>query len=152
MKLDAGEKVTVLSDAEPGHATNAFPFYVYCKNTEGDRGWAPQLLLHRHGYGAFGVITGLNQKSDLNGTIVRVHGLQANGRVVVEHADRRLFAPELAKVHIFDFEEDFAMLQQKGKDAIRFVHPDKFGCPESFKLLMMIINTCKVTARARNNL
>ena len=151
MKLNTGETVTILSRAEAGHTANAFPFYVYCQNTKGERGWAPQLLLHRHGYGAFGVITGLVKRPELNDTIVQVHGLQADGRVVVETEDHRLFAAELARVHIFDFEDDFAMLQQKGKHAIRFVHPDKFGCSESFMLLRMI-STCKVTARAENNL
>ena len=84
MKLSVGEHVTILSRAEAGHTTNAFPFYVYCENTKGSCGWAPRLILHRQGYGAFGVITGLTRDAELNDTIVRVLGLRDDGRVVGE--------------------------------------------------------------------
>jgi len=151
LKLNVGEKVTILSRAEAGHTSNGFPFYVYCKNTKGECGWAPQLILHRQGYGAFGVVTGLAKNQEFNDTIVRVHGLRDDGRVIVETEDHRQIAAPLARVHIFDFEEDFGMLQKKGITAVRFVHPDKGGCPESLRLLIMI-SRCKVAARAQKNL
>ena len=94
------------------------------------------------------MITGLTRDAKFNDTIVRILGIRDDVRVVGETEGYRQIAPPLVRVHIFDFEEDFRKLQEKGKDAVRFVHPDKFGCPESYRLMLMI-RRCKVMARAQ---
>ena len=46
-----------------------YPFYVYCQNEEMQKGWAPQLLLHREQFGEYGVVLGLSRSNeDLNNT------------------------------------------------------------------------------------
>ena len=63
LQVDVGEQVTIVSHAESGHATNAFPSYVYCKSrlAKESHGWLPRLILHRTGCGAFGVASGLTR-------------------------------------------------------------------------------------------
>ena len=139
LPLRIGEHLTILSGAEAGHATNSFPWYIYCKNSTGSRGWVPQLLLHRHGHGSFGVISGLGRHKELNDSIVRVLGRRGDGRVVANTKDMRIIAVPLANVVcILDFKEDVEQIQQKGRSGLKFAHPDKFGCAESFALLRMI--------------
>ena len=84
LKLDTGDEVTILSPAEAGHTTNAFPFYVYCQDAKGDSGWVPQLILHRDGQGVFAVITGLVRNIELNETLVRLVGTREDlGRCLI---------------------------------------------------------------------
>ena len=139
LPLHSGEHLTILSGAEAGHATNSFPWYVYCKNSKGSCGWVPQLLLHRHGHGSFGVISGLVCRKELNDTVVRLLGRRGDGRVVATTKDKRIIAVPLAGVVcILDFEEDVEQIQQKGRGGLRFAHPDKYGCTDSFVLLQMV--------------
>ena len=92
LQVVPGEQVTMESGAYSGHEGNAFPSYVYCRSrrTKVSHGWLPQLILHREGCGAFGVISGLIRQSELNDTIVRVLGLRDDGRVVGETAGRQI--------------------------------------------------------------
>ena len=129
----------ILSPAETGHSTNAFPSYVYCETPEGARGWVPQLILHREGHGVFGVISGLTRDKALNGVIVRVFGSRGDGRIVGETTNRHIAFP-LTSVSILDFNEDVKHIQQKGRGSLKFAHPDKFGCRDSYSLLCMIIH------------
>ena len=73
---------------------------------------------------------------------MHVLGLRNDGRVVAavlgETTDRQI-ALQPNSVCIFDFKEDFEQIRQKGISALKFAHPDKFGCRDSYSLLYMII-------------
>ena len=140
LPLSTGENLYVLSRAEAGHTTNSFPFYVYCENEKGSRGWAPQLLLHRSGFGSFAVVSGLARNVELNDTFVHVLGLRDDGRVVAKTKDNRQIAVPLANVRLLDFKEDVERIQEKRNRALFYAHPDRFGSKESFALLRMIVN------------
>ena len=118
LRLEKDDHVTILSSAEAGHTTNSFPFYVYCENTNGDHGWAPQLCLHRNGYGAFGVVSGLQHNTELNNTLVHVVGERDDGRVVGETTGSRAIAMPPACVRILDFKEDVEKIQRRGKSIL----------------------------------
>ena len=144
LPLRRGDHVTILSSAEAGHTTNSFPFYVYCENTNGSRGWVPQLCLHRDGYGAFGVVSGLVHNTELNDTLVHALGQRENGSVVGRTTGSRQIAVPLARVCILDFKEDVEQIQQKGRSILLCAHPDKCGCRHTFELLL-------ITVRATSN-
>ena len=140
LPLSLGEHLKILSTAEVGHTTNSFPFYVYCENENGSRGWTPQILLHRDGYGSFGVLSGLTRRTELNGTLVRVSGRRDDGRVMGTTKDKRQIAIPIGNVHLLDFNEDVEKILQKGNRALKYAHPDKFGSNEAFVLLRIILD------------
>ena len=69
---------------------------------------------------------------------MRVLGHRNDGRVVGETAGIQI-ALKPVNVRILDFKEDVEEIQKRGGDALRFSHPDKFGCRYSFSLLHMIV-------------
>ena len=85
------------------------------------------------------MISGLVRAKELNDTLVRVLGLRADGRVVGETKFSQPIAVPPDRVCILDFQEDVELIQRRGRRALRFAHPDKFGCTDSLRLLQMII-------------
>ena len=132
-----GEGITILSGAEKGHETNSYPFYVYCEKDDGSRGWAPQLLLHRDGFGSYGVVLGLAHNKEVNNTLVRVLGLRGDGRVVAVTKGNRQIAVRHANIRLLDVTHDIKQIQENGKRSLLYAHPDRYGCPYSLQLKLL---------------
>ena len=81
----------------------------------------------------------MGRHKDPNDTVVRLLGLRGDGRFVANTKDMRIIAVPLASVvWVLDPKEDVEQIHQRGRSGLKFAHPDKYGCAESFAFLRMI--------------
>ena len=87
------------------------------------------------------MVSSLLHRTELNNTLVHLRGQRDDGSLVGRTAGSREIVMPAASVCILDFKEDVELIQQKGRSALTFAHPDKWGCQRICELLFLIVRT-----------